>query len=180
MKAFLTVASFAILISGAQAPARAEVKPDRVFTAEARKTEKYVKDGMIVGGDKAIDDVAVKDIRRASNSGFERIVIDLDATRGGQEPAIQRPPFYQVAVTPDEKRVVFTIWGKPRLEFDAKKVIAAFKKSAVVQNVALLPRVDEDSWTFAFELKGDHPVEVFELSNPVRITMDIKSKAAAK
>jgi hypothetical protein len=157
--------------------ARAEVKPDKVRTADAKKTKAYITDGVIIGGDKSMDDVAIRDIRRATNAGFERVVIDIHSSQTANSAAISRPPYYQVAVTSDESRVLFTIWGKPRLDFDSKKVIAAFKKSAVVKNLVLLPRVEEDSWTFAIELKGGRPVEVFELSNPVRLIMDIRSDA---
>ncbi len=164
-----------LLTLGLSAGARAEVKPANVHVADAKKTDAYVRDGLIVGGDKAMDDVSVKDIRRAANAGFERVVIDLEASQVTNASAISRPPYFQVAVTPDESRILFTIWGRPRLEFDSKKVIAAFQKSAVVKNIVLLPRVEEDSWTFALELKGGKPVEVFELSNPVRLIMDIKA-----
>jgi hypothetical protein len=152
----------------------AELRPDKVHVADAKKNLSYIHDGLFVGGDKAINDVVVKEIRRAANVGFERVVIDLEGTKSGEPTAIPRPPYYQVAVTPDEKRIVFTLWGKPKLGFDSRKVIAAFKKSSVVANVVLLPKVEEDTWTFVFELKGDSPVEVFELSDPVRVIMDIK------
>lgn len=157
----------------------ADLKPDNVHTAEAKKSKVYVQDGIIVGGDKAINGVIVKDIRRATNSGFERVVIDLEGSKNGESAAVPRPPFYQVSVTPDENRLVFTLWGKPRLAFDAKKVVAGFKKSKAVQKVELFPQLEEDSWTFAFDFKGKHPIEVFELSNPVRIIVDIREAARA-
>ena len=154
--------------------ASASIRQDKIRVAELKKTEAYVYDGLIVGGDKAISDVVVKDIRRAENGAFERVVLDIVGTRQGEAPAIQRPPYYQIAVSPDEKRLVFTVFGRPRLEFDATKVKAAFKKSRMVSNVLLYPRLDDDSWTFAFELKNGRAVEAFELSNPVRIIVDIR------
>ena len=162
-----------ILISAAHA----DLKSDRVITADGKKAKLYLRDGLVTGGDKAIDEVVIKDIRRASNpAGYERIVIDLEGTRGGESVAIPRPPFYQVAVTPDERRLVFSIWGNPRLAFDSKKVVAAFKKSAVIESLQLYPRLEDRVWNFAMEMKKDRPVEVFELSNPVRIIVDIKTK----
>lgn len=154
----------------------AELKPDKIRIADARKTQTYLKDGMITGGDRAIHSVIVKDIRRAANAEFERIVIDLEGNRNGEPVAIQRPSYYQVSVTPDEKRVVTTLFGNPRLIMDPKKVIASFKKSPAIQGVHLYPVVTDDSWTFSFDLKGESPVEVFELNNPARIIMDIKIK----
>jgi len=170
---WLTFATFFALILTAIS-VRAELRPDRVHVADSKKNQSYIHDGLITGGDKAIDEVVVKDIRRATNTGYERIVIDLEGTKNGEPAAIQRPPFYQVSVTPDEKRIVFTIWGKPRLSFDSRHVVNAFKKSAVIENVELLPRIEENTWSFVFQLRGDNPVEVFELSNPVRIIVDIK------
>jgi hypothetical protein len=166
-----------ILSAFLTATAQAELRPDRVHVADSKKNQSYIHDGLITGGDKAIDEVVVKDIRRAANAGYERIVIDLEGTKNGEPAAIQRPPFYQVSVTPDEKRIVFTIWGKPRLSFDSRRVVNAFKKSAVIENVELLPRIEENTWSFVFQLRGDNPVEVFELSNPVRIIMDVKGGA---
>ena len=168
----LLACAFALLPSQAT---RAEVRPGSIHVAGGKKTDAYVKDGLILGGDRAMDDVAVKDIRRATNAGFERVVIDLEASQTSHAAAISRPPYYQVAVMPDESRILFTIWGRPRLDFDSKRVVAAFKKSALVKNLVLIPRVEEDTWTFALELRGAKAIEVFELSSPVRLIMDIKN-----
>jgi hypothetical protein len=171
---FLPTAS-AALVPGAQAA----LKPESIRTADARKTNAYLTDGVIVGGDRAIDEVVVKDIRRAANAGFERVVIDLDAHRDGEPAAIKRPPYYQVAVTSDEQRLVFTIWGRPKLTFDPQKVLSAMRKSGSIQGVELLPRLNDDSWTFVLGLKPRQSVEVFELSQPARIIVDIRSPAKA-
>jgi hypothetical protein len=166
------------MVVGLTGPAaRAELRPDKVHVADSKKTQAYIRDGLITGGDKAINEVVVKDIRRAANAGYERIVIDLEGTRGGEPAAIPRPPFYQISVTPDEKRIVVTIWGNPKLGFDSNRVIHAFKRSSVIQSLELMPRVEENTWTFVFGLKGESPVEVFELANPVRIIMDVKASA---
>src|SRR4051812_48093578 len=94
-----------LLAALVSAQAAAALKPEKVHVADAKKTEAYIQDGMIVGGDQAIDDVVVKDIRRAANAGFERIVIDLEGNRGGEPAAISRPPYFQLAVSPEEKRL---------------------------------------------------------------------------
>ncbi len=155
--------------------ADAAFQPGTVHVADSKKTQFYVLDGLIVGGDRTVEDVVVRDIRRAANAGYERLVIDLEGNKNGESIALQRPPYFQVAVTPDEKRLVFTIWGHPKLGFDSRKVQAAFRKSSLVSKVDLLPRVEEDLWTFSVELKGGSPVEVFELANPIRIIVDIRS-----
>lgn len=158
-------------------PARAELKPDRVFLAEGRKTQKYVKDGLVTGGDKAVEEFAATDLRRAMNQGYERIVLDLAGTRGGEPMPIARPPYFQAAVSPDEKRVVVTVFGKPRLKLDTRRILASFKKSPVVESVQFFPVLDDASWTFALELKSGRSVEIFELTNPVRLIMDIRTQA---
>lgn len=167
---FLSLLSWAL-----PTQASAGLKPDNVHVADAKKTLQYLTDGMVVGGDRAIDDVVIRDIRRAPNSGFERIVIDLEGTRSGERAAIPRPPYYQVSVSSDEQRLVFTVWGHPKLGFEAPKVHAAFKKSQMVSGLELFPRLNEDSWTFAMGLKPGKSVEVFELSSPVRIIVDIRN-----
>jgi len=144
--------------------------------AQGRKTGNYVQDGLVTGGDQAINDVVVKDIRRAVNPGFERMVIDIQGTKSGEEAAIARPPYYQISVNPDENRLIITIWGKPRLELHSKKIMTEMKKSSVIQSLELLPPMDANSWTFVANLKAKHPVEVFELVNPVRVIVDIKNK----
>ncbi len=173
----MSIRGLALALCLTAVPAHAELKPDKVFTADGKKTKFYLRDGMITGGDRAIDEVVVKDIRRGSNpAGFERIVIDLEGTRAGEPTAIPRPPYYQVSVTPDEKRLVFSLWGNPKLSFDSKRVVAEFKKSKVVDSIELFPRLEEHVWTFAMDMKKQHPVEVFELTNPVRIILDVKTK----
>ena len=164
-----------LLLPLGRAFALAELRPEKVHTADTKKTETYIRDGLFIGGDKAIDEVWIKDIRRAANPRYERVVIDLEGNMRGEPAAIQRPPYFQVAVSPDEKRLTFTIWGKPKFSFDPKKILAAFKKSVAVQNVSLLPRLEDESWTFVLEMKGGYPIEVFELSNPVRIIVDVRT-----
>jgi hypothetical protein len=160
--------------------AHADIRPEKVYVAENRKTQTYIKDGLITGGDSAIQDVVIKDIRRAKNPLFERIVIDLEGNQNGEPAAIPRPPFYQVAVTPDEHRLVVTIWGHPKLAFDAKKVTSLFKPSATVSSIEMLPKIESDSWTFALQIKPGESVEVFELSDPVRIILDTRGDIHAK
>jgi hypothetical protein len=156
--------------------AHSEVRPEKVYVADTKKNKNYIRDGLIVGGDKAINQVIVKNIRRSNNASFERIVIDLEANHDGESVAIQRSPYFQLAVTPDERRLVMTIWGQPRLDFDPKKIISAFKKSQSIDTIELLPRLENDSWTFVLNLKNNASVETFELSKPVRVILDIQQK----
>lgn len=175
---FATV--FVGLVLNPLAHAATELKPDSVHVADTKKTKFYVRDGLIVGGDQAIDEVTVRNIRRAPNAGFERIVIDLDGNRNGESVAIPRAPYFQVSVTPDEQRIVVTVYGRPKLKFNAPQVLAAFRKSATVKSVQLLPRVEDNAWTFVLEMKAPHPVEVFELSGPTRVILDVQTRVAKR
>lgn len=152
------------------------LRPEIVHTADSRKRDQYVKDGIIVGGDRTLDDVIVMDIRRAKNPSYERIVLDIQANRDGDAAAVSRPPYYQVAMSPDLQRLTVTVWGKPKLAFNSKRVLSSFKKSELIRKVELYPLLEKDRWTFSIELSGKpggRGVEVFELSNPVRVILDI-------
>lgn len=172
---FLLFSAGALLLS--TTTARADLRAEKIHSADGKKNRIYIRDGLVVGGDRAIDEFVVKDIRRAANPGFERVVIDIEGLRHGESAAIPRPPYYQVAITPDENRIVLTFWGKHRVNLDPGRIRASFRKSAVVKSVLLLPTIEEDTWTFALELKSGPPVEVFELGNPTRIILDIQTKA---
>lgn len=148
----------------------AALEPNQVREALPKKTESYLKEGVISGGDREVQAGLVKNIRRAVNGGFERIVIDIDA---------ERAPYYQAAVEPAQRRILITLFGNPRVGLNAKKITEDFKKSPLVSRVELLPKVEDDAWTFALHLRSAVPVEVFELTSPTRIIFDLKSGASA-
>ena len=175
LRARVEILTIILVISPA---ALANIRPETVRTADIQKTQSYLKDGLIVGGDRAIDQVIIKDIRRAMNPDYERLVIDLEGSINGEPAAIQRAPFYQIAVNAEEKRLILTVWGKPKLAFDSAKVMKAFKKSRLFSSVELYPKLEEESWTFALHLASDRAVEVFELKEPVRIIVDVRAGGA--
>ncbi len=168
-----------VLAPSAQAAIAAGPRPDQIFAAEGKKTQHYVKEGLFTGGDRAMSEVIVTDIRRSPNADFERIVLDLQGNKGGNPVAIPRSPYFQVAMSQAEQRILVTVWGNPKLSFDPKKVQASFKKSSGIRQLQLLPRIEEDSWTFALDLQPGRFVEVFELANPVRIVLDIRQSRVA-
>jgi hypothetical protein len=135
----------------------------------------YIKEGLITGGDRAIDDVTIVNIRHANQKEFERIVLDIDGNKSTGPVALERPPYYQFDVSPEMKRIVVTVFGKPKLKFSADAVKKAFARSHLVKSVDLIAPVEKDRWTFVLNLAKKSPVEVFELSNPVRVILDIKA-----
>lgn len=144
----------------------AALEPSRIREALPKKTENYLGDGVITGGDREVRGGIVKDLRRAANAGFERIVLDLES---------EKPPYFQAAVEPAEKRIVVTVFGNPHIGLNAKKIVENFKKSPLVQSVEFFPKVEEDTFIFALHLRAAVPVEVFELSAPSRIILDLKA-----
>ncbi len=157
------------------------LNPEKVYPVETKKTDVYIHEGLFVGGDRAIIDVVIKDIRRATNSEYERLVLDLEKNEEGEKKGLERPPYFHVAVAPLKKQLIFTVWGKPKLSFNSKKVIQAFKKSKWVDHLELYPYLEENRWTFVVGLKsGQERVEVFELSNPMRIIVDIRPSKRSK
>lgn len=154
---------------------QASLRPDKIHVADLKKTQKYLKDGVVVGGDRLIDDVVVRAIRRgAQGTAFDRIVIDLHGNREGETVAIPRPPFFQVAMSQEEERMVITIWGHPKIQFPLEATKQALTKSPYITGVNLLPKIKDEFWTFELSLKRGTQVEVFELKEPVRLIVDLK------
>lgn len=169
---------FTLITLGGLAPHRSEanvvsLKPEEIYLADTKKTRFFVQEGLVVGGDHSINDVVVKQVRHARKKGYERIVIDLVGNRNGEPTAIKRPPYYQMEVSPTMSRLVFTLWGNPKLQFDSRQIVQSFKRSDLVKTVQLFPVLDDDRWTFSLDMKRNAAVEIFELSNPVRIIVDL-------
>ena len=163
-----------LLLGFSTSVSAAELKPEKIYIADAKKNGRYLKSGLLTGGGQAIQKCVIQGIRRSVNPGFERIVIDLEGKMNSETPAVSRAPYYQVAILSAEKQLQVSFWGQPQLEFDAEKVIQEFKKSKVIQNILLLPRLEEKVWTFALDLKAEPTVEIFELTQPIRLILDIK------
>lgn len=169
-----------ILGSSAGLAAVSQFSPDQVRTSEPRKSSSYLSHGIFVGGDRDINEVTVKSIRHSKNKDFERIVIDLEGNRMGDPVGVPRPPYYQVAVNPELQRLVVTLFGKMKLEFDPSGAAKIGKKSNSIQSVSLFPMLETDRWSFSLNLNKSKPVEVFELSSPTRIIIDLKNESAQR
>lgn len=158
-----------------------QMSEQKVYTANSEITNAYIQDGLIAGGDRVISDVIVLDVRhslkKAASGGLtsERMVLDLEGNQNGDPSAIGRPPYYQVAVQKNLRRLEITIFGSPKLAFDAKQIRKRFMKSRLLKNAELLPLVEKDRWTFVLNSTKPLEVEVFELSNPVRVVVDMRA-----
>lgn len=164
------------LVQGSMA-ATGLLQSARIHIADNEKRGGYLSEGLILGGDPAIDRVQFQSIRFSSNPRYERVVLDFSGSESAEATAIKRPSYFQVELTPEVHRVVVTVFGQVRLLFDPEKTIEEFKKSKLVQRVVFLPALEKDRYTFALELKKEVPVEIFELSGPARLILDLKSKS---
>jgi hypothetical protein len=147
--------------------------------ALGRKTEKYLRAGVVTGGDSALTEYEVREIRRGiqATAGHERWVIDLKPSRaGGEPPAVERPGYFHVGIHQDERKLTVSLSGRGSFSFNKKRVIAALKKSPLVSEVSLLPPVDPEVWIFSIQMKTPFEVEVFELSAPARVILDVRAQ----
>ena len=165
-----------VVIGSFSSLCRADLRPERIHVAESRKTKAYIQEGLVTGGFGKVDNFIVKDIRWAKNGPFERIVVDLGGYTQGEETELNRPPYFQVALSPEENRMTLSLSGKAKLSFNSNKVIASFKKSKFVEQVTLLPLIEGVPWTCVFQLKPEVMVETFELGQPVRVILDLQPK----
>ena len=165
-------------------PTWADLRPERVHVADGKKNKSYIQDGLVIGGDGLVDEITINDIRKSINDKFERVVIDLGGSENGEASFLQHAPYFQVAANPEENQVVVTLWGHPKLSFNSRKVISSFKRSSMIKKIMLLPRLEDELWTFVLELKPHSSIEVFELSGslqdrmnqPARLVIDVQAK----
>lgn len=177
----LLVLSAASNSYGSEWSAPSGLKPDKVHVADHRKTDTWIREGLVTGGDGSIHDISVRTLRHgllggAKGKGVERVVVELSGPRKG---ILERAPYFHVAVTPELQQLSFTLWGSPKLQLDNPRILTSgfVSKSKIMQNgFKVSAPIEKDRWTLAMPLQKSAPVavEVFELSNPLRIVIDIK------
>ncbi len=139
------------------------------------KKDFYLEDGSVTGGDRMSSDFSISNIRIANNpAGFDRVVVDLSGNQLGEKKPLERPPFYLVEMDPTNKRVLVTLYGKPKLDFSTSQTIQSAKKSKSISMVEFTPLVNADRWSWAIHTRNQAKAEIFELTNPARIIIDLK------
>ncbi len=163
-------------------PARA-LNPDTKFVADSQKTNTYRTSGVFDGGDAAYKEIEVSRIQFAGNistagkkRGFERMVLEVDGRTEGQTLATKEPPYFHVSLEPEMHQVVVTVFGKTDLSFDRGKITKEFGKSTVIGSVELPQPVLHDRWSMVLHLKKKTRVEVFKLTHPSRIIVDLEAR----
>lgn len=168
---FVTIALALFSLSNAHA------QFDELKFKQALKLKKdfYISEGAITGGDRTSDDFTVTNVRIAQNpSGFDRIVIDLAGNEHGNKTKLDRPPFFLVEADQKNKRVLVTVYGKPKLDFSAVGAIQAARKTKSIGGIEFIPLTEKDRWTWSINTKTVAKAEVFELTEPARIIIDLK------
>jgi hypothetical protein len=164
-----------ILLSLISMPAHAQFDEASFRSSLKVKREVYLKEGSFTGGDRNSSDFRVKEIRLAANpAGYDRVVIDFAGNSVSGKSELARPPFYIVELNPENKRVQVTLFGKPKLDFSSQSSIQAARKTKLVSKLEFIPIVNSDRWTWSIETKAPVKAEVFELSNPARVIIDLK------
>lgn len=140
------------------------------------KKDFYLSEGSFTGGDQSSQDFTVTNVRVAPNpAGYDRIVIDLSGNRLGEKSPLKRPPFYLIENDSIAKRIVVTLYGKPKLDFSTLSSIQSAKKTRFINEIEFTPLANSDRWVWAIHTKQSAKVEVFELTDPARVIIDVKN-----
>jgi hypothetical protein len=168
---------FLATILGFIALPQAHAQFDDLKFKQALKLKKdfYIQDGAITGGDRNSSDFTVTNVRVANNpAGYDRIVIDLAGNEHGKKTKLDRPPFFLVEADSANKRFLITVYGKPKLDFSAMSSIQSAKKTHTIRDIEFVPITEQDRWTWSINTKSLAKAEVFELTEPARIIIDLK------
>jgi hypothetical protein len=139
------------------------------------KKEVYLTEGSFSGGDRASSDYRITQVRIAANpAGYDRIVIDLSGNTMGEKSTLSRPPFYMVELDPSNHKVNVTLYGKPKLDFSTQTAIQSARKTKTISKLDFVPLVNSDRWTWSIQSQAAVKAEVFELTDPARIIIDLK------
>ena len=135
----------------------------------------YLSEGSLTGGDRSISHFRVAQVRVAANAaGYDRIVLEIQGNESSTQSKLTHPPFYLVENDPDNKRVIITLYGKPTLDFSRQASEQQARKTKHISSLEFLPLVEEDRWTWVIHTQVPVKTEVFELSEPARIIIDLK------
>ncbi len=148
-------------------PALAQFDEGAFRQALKVKKNLYIAEGSVSGGDRTQSDFKVTSVRVAANpAGYDRVVIDLANAK--------RPPFFMIQNDPSTHRVLVTLYGKAKLDFSSQAAIQAAKKTKTIRKIDFIPLVESDRWMFSIESQPGVKSEIFELTDPSRIIIDLK------
>jgi len=135
----------------------------------------YLAPGAFSGGDRSVDDFHVSNIRIGTHpEGYDRIVIDIDGNDKGNPSVLAHAPLFHIENQTIEKRVIVTLYGKPKLRFSMQQASLSAKKTKFIHGLEFYPALENDQWMWAMNTNEPVKVEAFELSQPARIIIDLK------
>ena len=140
--------------------------------AESEKTNLYLTVPATIQGGEITDGRDLKRIRWGRHSDFERIVFDIYEVKYDQQqeyPA-EKPCFFDIKYEYYPPRFVITLHGIRQRSAEYK----TFLKSQLIQDTYLIPYLDDAGIKFAVELNQPVEYEIFSLSKPGRIVIDIR------
>lgn len=167
MKKLIALAVFALSTSTVWAAVAEPIAVSNV------KKNQYQRDAVLWGGDALANPMVLDNIRWAPNKGFERVVIDLSGEGSGWES--KTPPYFQVGISSNERKVLVSIRGIAQRKLTAEKLAKSLSRSPLVASTYMAPAVEGDLASFEVQLKKPAQVEAFYLVNPPRIIMDIRA-----
>jgi hypothetical protein len=145
-----------------------------VHQAGTEKQDKYVSDGVLVGGrDHGL--LTLFNVRHSITPKFERLVFDLgDRTKDG---GVERPGFFHVSIQYALKRIIIDLENVSESAVTSEQIATLFKKSNTFSKVSMVSDSLHKNLTIELPLKKKSEVEVFELvtpGKPGRIVMDTR------
>jgi len=145
-----------------------------IHRAGTEKTENYVSDGVIVGGQHQ-DGLALRTVRESftKQSSVERVVLDVSSSGGKTNPT--RPGFFHLAIQTTPLRIVIDLEDTNTSMISAQDLTRVFKHSHYFQKPVLITSQEDKTVTLELTLKQPLKFEVFELGSsdkPARIVID--------
>lgn len=142
--------------------------------AEQAKKNRYSSDAIASGGDALANPVSLMGIRWAQNSGFERIVVDLSGEGAGWEAKL--PPYFQVGVNGEQKKISINIRGIARRQANQAALAKSLSRSPLIAQAYLAPAIEGDLASIELSLRQKAEAEIFYLVSPPRIIIDVRAK----
>lgn len=148
-----------------------------------QKQNKYMKDGVVVGG-QAGRGASLLNVRRAFSPkiGLERVIVDMGDEQGNATSS-ENMGYFQVALESKRNRILVDLAQLRISKLSEPQIKSIFKKSPYVKTASLTLDPEDNTGTLLLELSRPVRLEVFNLSatkKTPRIVLDILPASAAE
>ncbi|MBX3021733.1 MAG: hypothetical protein KF799_08670 [Bdellovibrionales bacterium] len=136
------------------------------------KKNVYVRDGVFTGG-VAGQGTSILEVRRAfsAKTELERVIVALGDREA--KPLKSEPTYFQASLDAANRRLVLDISQLKLSKVSEQQVQRLFKKSPYVASVDFTLDPEDKAASMVVHLKRPMQLEVFKLSKPARIVMDL-------